>query len=865
MDNIEVIKKEKALRQINTVVVLMAASVAILAAQSDPPSRVGRFNYMQGPASFQPAGMNDWVDATINRPLIPGDNIWVGDRGRAELHVGSTVLRIGANTAFEFLNLDDQTVQVRLSEGTLTVRIRNLAQGQVYEVDTPNLAFTLLRPGEYRIDADPDSQTTTVTVRAGEGDVTGGGQGFPVYARQRVVVRGDDPITFSLTALPGADAWDQWCSSRDRREDQSLSARYVSREMAGYEDLDQYGRWDNQPGYGQVWMPTTVSAGWAPYHDGEWAWIAPWGWTWVDDAPWGFAPYHYGRWANFRGRWGWVPGPYGVTPVYAPALVAWVGGRGGSGFSLSFSIGTAAAIGWFPLGPREPYFPSYQVSQGYFTRVNNTNTVINNTTINNYYDYSRNSNNTAITNIQYANRNVQNGVTAVPQDTFARGRRVTQDSRPVPAAQMTAAQVYGTPTIAPQRESVLGAKAGTASRAVRPSANIMNRPVVARTAPPPAPVPFDRQQPALARNPGRPLPAATVQQMRQATPVSNQPVRVVDPGRVRRVQPAIDGGVRGGPPKNPVVPPPVSERKSFPPGQQQRDVQQQQRQQQDAERQQKQRQDVQQQQKQQQDAQQQQRQQQDAERQQKQRQDVQQQQKQQQDVQQQQRQQQDAERQQKQRQDVQQQQKQQQDAQQQQRQQQDAERQQKQRQDVQQQQRQQQDAERQQKQRQDAQQQQKQQQDAQQQQRQQQDAERQQKQRQDAQQQQKQQQDAQQQQRQQQDAERQQKQRQDAQQQQKQQQDAQQQQKQQQDAQQQQKQRQDLQQQQKQQQDVQQQQRQQQDAQRQQKQQQDAQQQQKQQQDAERQQKERQDAGRQQKGKQQKSTGDENNRKKENR
>ncbi len=198
--------------------------------------------------------------------------------------------------------------------------------------------------------------------------MTGGGQSFPIYTRQRVVVRGDDQISYNLASAGGADEFDQWCSSRDRREDQSQSARYVSREVPGYEDFDQYGRWGNQPGYGQVWMPTTVAAGWAPYHDGHWAWIAPWGWTWVDDAPWGFAPYHYGRWASFGGRWGWIPGPYGVTPIYAPALVAWIGGgRGGSGFSLSFSIGTAAAVGWFPLGPREPYFPSYQVSQGYFS------------------------------------------------------------------------------------------------------------------------------------------------------------------------------------------------------------------------------------------------------------------------------------------------------------------------------------------------------------------------------------------------------------------------------------------------------------------------------------------------------------------
>ena len=553
---------------IKRVIVLTVASAAFLAAQIDPPGRVGRLNYIDGPVSFQPAGVNDWVDATINRPLIPGDNIWTGDRARTELHVGSTALRLGANTAFQFLNLDDQTVQIRLSEGTLTVRMRNFAQNQIFEIDTPNVAFTVLRPGEYRIDANPDSQTTIITVRDGEGDVTGGGQAFPVYARQRVFVRGYDQISYNLASSPGADEWDQWCSSRDRREDQSQSARYVSREMAGYEDLDEYGRWDNQPGYGQVWMPTSVAAGWAPYHDGHWAWIAPWGWTWVDDAPWGFAPYHYGRWASFGNRWGWIPGPYGVTPVYAPALVAWIGGgRGGSGFSLSFSIGTVAAIGWFPLGPREPYFPSYQVSQGYFTRVNNTNTVINNTTINNYYDYSRNSSNTAITNIQYVNRNVQNSVTAVPQDNFARGRRVTQDARAVPAAQLASVQVFGAPAIAPQRESVLGARADTASRAARPPANVLSQPVVARTAPPPAPVPFERQQPALAQNPGRPLPPTQVQQIRQSASAPSAPVRLVDMGRVKRVQPAVGGGPQGAPQQN-VPQPAVTERQNVPPGRQ---------------------------------------------------------------------------------------------------------------------------------------------------------------------------------------------------------------------------------------------------------------------------------------------------------
>ena len=214
----------------------------------------------------------------------------------------------------------------------------------------------------------------------------------------------------------------------------------------------------------------SVAAGWAPYHDGHWAWIAPWGWTWVDDAPWGFAPYHYGRWASFGGRWGWIPGPYGVTPIYAPALVGWIGGgRGGSGFSLSFSIGTAAAVGWFPLGPREPYFPSYQVEPGLLHAGEQHQHGDQQHHHQQLLQHSRNSNNTAIATSVREPERVQNGVTAVPQNTFASGRRVNQYARAVPAAQLASVQVVAAPAIAPQRASVLGPRADTASRAAASS------------------------------------------------------------------------------------------------------------------------------------------------------------------------------------------------------------------------------------------------------------------------------------------------------------------------------------------------------------------------------------------------------------
>lgn len=314
------------MRHLNRVFLLIGVSAAFLAAQTDPPSRAGRLNYIDGPVSLHPAGMTGWVDAAINRPLTTGDQIWVGDAGRAEVHVGSTALRLNSNTAFQFLNLDDQTTQIQLSQGTLTARVRNFGESQNLEVDTPSMAFTVLRPGEYRIDADPTAQTTTITVRDGDGEVTGGGQTFEVHAHQQAIVRGGDQITYDVESAPGADAWDQWSTSRDRREDQSPSARYVSREVPGYDDLDQYGQWQSEPGYGWVWRPSRVARGWAPYQDGNWVWVAPWGWTWVDDAPWGYAPSHYGRWASFNDGWGWVPGPLNVTPYYAPALVGWIGG-----------------------------------------------------------------------------------------------------------------------------------------------------------------------------------------------------------------------------------------------------------------------------------------------------------------------------------------------------------------------------------------------------------------------------------------------------------------------------------------------------------------------------------------------------------
>lgn len=517
------------------------AALALLsaaAAQTDPPGRVGRLNFIQGAVSFQPAGVDDWVPATLNRPLTTGDHLWVDQDGRAEVHVGATAIRLASRSAFEFLNLDDRTVQIRLAEGMLEVHIRNLDDQQVFEIDTPNLAFSVLRPGVYRIEANPDSRTTTVTVRSGQGEVNSGGQAFPIMPRSQARVTGDRQTNCDISPEPPPDWFDGWADSRDRNEERAEALRYVPRDMTGYEDLDAHGYWQPAADYGPVWYPRVVPMGWAPYRFGHWAWIEPWGWTWVDDAPWGFAPFHYGRWAFIAGRWGWVPGPVAARPVYAPALVAWVGGPR---LSLSVSVGGGGGgVAWFPLAPREVYVPAYHASPVYVNRVNNSNTVINNVNI---------------TNVTYVNQSAPGAMTAVSRATFVGARPVGREAMTVSPESARQAQVQGIAPVAPNRQSVLGH--GVASDSVaRPPVAAMNRPVFARTPPPPPAPSFAARERVLQEDPGRPVAPSQLPGQPQA----------VHPF-VRTAQPP-DSGFRREPRISPETPrPPRVERANPPEGQ----------------------------------------------------------------------------------------------------------------------------------------------------------------------------------------------------------------------------------------------------------------------------------------------------------
>ena len=383
--------------------------------EQDPPSRVARLNFSQGAVSFQPAGDEEWLTAVPNRPLVTGYTLWADNGGRAELHVGSTAIRLGSGTEITLLELSDRVMQIRLAQGSMILRIRHLDDDDAYEIDTPNLAFTPVTPGDYRVDVDPQGMETITTVWQGRGQVTGGGQNYEVFAGQQVRFRGEGALDFDIEQIARADNFAAWAFQRDQQEDRADTANYVSREMTGYEDLDDYGQWGYVANYGTVWFPTAVPLGWAPYRFGHWVWIRPWGWTWVEDEPWGFAPFHYGRWAFVNARWFWVPGPVAVRPVYAPALVAFVGGEG-------FRVAAGPGVAWFPLAPGEVYVPTYRVSRVYVNNINITNTRVDVVHINSVYNYYSTNN---VMRVTYVNQHLGNAVTVVTHDTYINARPVS--------------------------------------------------------------------------------------------------------------------------------------------------------------------------------------------------------------------------------------------------------------------------------------------------------------------------------------------------------------------------------------------------------------------------------------------------------
>ena len=351
---------------LKTLTLLAVATLSTLAAgQDDVPGRVGRIALTQGQVSIgNEAGAGTGMStAQVNWPVTSGTLISTARGARTELRIGSTSIRLDGDSSLEVTQLDDANMRLRLHYGSASVRVSNPDVLAGFALDTPQAQVRLQQPGRVRVDAERVRDTSGVEVFEGAALVDGGGSALTLRAGKAAELTDDDVRTM----LAQRDAFDDWALSRDRVEDNAASARYVGTDMTGYEDLDRYGNWRTDSEYGPLWTPVVPNT-WVPYSDGSWTWLDPWGWTWVDNSPWGYTPFHYGRWVFVNHRWSWAPGRHHDHPVWAPALVGWVGGAGWDITLRDHS--RRPASGWYPLTPHDRFVPSYRASENHLRWVN---------------------------------------------------------------------------------------------------------------------------------------------------------------------------------------------------------------------------------------------------------------------------------------------------------------------------------------------------------------------------------------------------------------------------------------------------------------------------------------------------------------
>lgn len=346
------------LRLLSLSIALFAAPT-LSAAEAEPPGRVGRISLASAGTQLRIGDSLASGEDTLNWPLTTGALIETSAGGRSEVRIGSMALHIDGGTALEFADLDDARIRLRLHRGSIVIVLRNPEHAAETTLETPEGSLRFETPGSYR--ADVAGGTTAFSANRGRAFIEM--FGLTVHAGERIVLLGG-PDRRYLLGQTTTDAFRQWSLAR---EPGPALGQHVSPEMTGQEALDRHGIWQETAEYGTAWFPQYVPAGWAPYSMGRWVWVPPWGWTWIDQAPWGFAPFHYGRWAAIGGRWAWLPGAYLARPVYAPALVAWLGEPG---WRTSFSAAMAPAARWHPLGPRDTYRPHYRSSPRHVHGIN---------------------------------------------------------------------------------------------------------------------------------------------------------------------------------------------------------------------------------------------------------------------------------------------------------------------------------------------------------------------------------------------------------------------------------------------------------------------------------------------------------------
>src|SRR5262245_28206201 len=232
---------------------LMLATSFVVLADDERDVQVARVSYSGGDVSYQRGDSDGWNALGVNTPLVTGDSLYTADDGRAEVQLGGNVLRMDTGTQVDLVSNTRDLAQLGLRSGYLSLRARS---GGDVEIDTPNGAATVVDPGIYRVEMTDD--TARYSVVKGRLSVALAGQQLDVDAGETLTIEGTDQPRYSFGPIAAQTSFDSWAHDRDLRADRAASARYVHRDVVGYEDLDGNGTWRDTPQYGRVWMPTGV-------------------------------------------------------------------------------------------------------------------------------------------------------------------------------------------------------------------------------------------------------------------------------------------------------------------------------------------------------------------------------------------------------------------------------------------------------------------------------------------------------------------------------------------------------------------------------------------------------------------------------
>jgi hypothetical protein len=439
---------------------------------------VARISVINGVVSVRRGDSGEAVAAALNAPLTSTDRLLTGDGSRAEIQFdAANMIRLAPTTEVRLGDLGYHQYQVQIAGGTTLFRVLRDNDAQI-EISTPSVAVRPLKRGVYRLTVKPDG-STEVTVRSGEAEIASPKGTEKLAAGKTMAARGSaDNPEFQVGAAIAQDAFDRWNLERDQDLEKSVSGRYVNPDVNGVEELDNHGRWVNDPAYGQVWVPT-VGPDWAPYQVGRWVWVDYYGWTWVSGDPWGWAPYHYGRWYNGAYGWAWWPGALYGLYYWQPALVGFFGW--GPGIGVGFGFGN---VGWVALAPYERFTPGY--GPGIYGRGFGVASIPHTTNVASIYRNAR----------------VANGVTSMSSSQFGRtGVNGATSIRATATDLAHAGAVRGSVPIAPSRESTHFSNTA-ASASVRSSESSHFYSTRSASTNSASHVSFDQQRQAMTRSAG---------------------------------------------------------------------------------------------------------------------------------------------------------------------------------------------------------------------------------------------------------------------------------------------------------------------------------------------------------------------------